>query len=230
MDVRSGSASLCCDTLLVAPLFPGEVICAVTTEFALAEAELQPDELRLIAPAVRRRRLEFAAGRQCAHAALRALGAPPGPLLSNEHRVPLWPTGIVGSIAHTPEVAAAAAARRSDLGGIGLDVERRNAVEEALRERICTPSELEHHRALPHSPGVDWPTLCFSAKESFFKCYFPVARTMLGFSEVEIEFGEGTFSARIVNPARKNVFEAGSHQGRWRANGEWLATGYVWRP
>ena len=40
----------------------------------------------------------------------------------------------------------------------------------------------------------------FSAKESAYKCYFPLARTRLGFRDMEIEFSAGarSFSARLL--------------------------------
>jgi 4'-phosphopantetheinyl transferase EntD len=50
---------------------------------------------------------------------------------------------------------------------------------------------------------VRWDRLVFSAKESVYKAWFPVARRWLGFGEATVEFtpGEGmsgTFSARIL--------------------------------
>ena len=46
------------------------------------------------------------------------------------------------------------------------------------------------------------PTLCpdrvlFSAKESVYKVWYPVTRSWLGFEDVDVRLGDGTFVARI---------------------------------
>src|SRR5437667_3257012 len=66
-----------------------------------------------IEQAVPKRRLEFAAGRQCAHEALRVLAPLDGhsPIGIALDRSPVWPPGFVGSIAHTQGFASAAVAR-----------------------------------------------------------------------------------------------------------------------
>ncbi|MGW4745369.1 hypothetical protein ACWEPR_11305, partial [Streptomyces sp. NPDC004290] len=57
-----------------------------------------PEEEALMARAVPGRRREFAAARVCAHRALAALGAAPGPLLRGRRGAPAWPARTVGSI------------------------------------------------------------------------------------------------------------------------------------
>ncbi len=78
-------------------------------------AALTPAERELLAPGASPKRVaEFALGRATARAALRELGAwpegaPPPSILRREH-APLWPPGIVGSLAHSHGAAVAAAA------------------------------------------------------------------------------------------------------------------------
>ena len=43
-------------------------------------------------------------------------------------------------------------------------------------------------RALSRPRAPTWGKLMFCAKESFYKCYFPLSRTLLGFLDVEVEF------------------------------------------
>ena len=98
----------------------------------------------------------------------------------NPDRSPSWPTGFVGSISHTERWILAAAARSSDFHSIGIDTEivvaERLAKE--LRMNIGTPSEWK----LLEDVGLDSSTaftLLFSAKESFYKCWYPLQRKFL---------------------------------------------------
>ena len=50
------------------------------------------------------------------------------------------------------------------------------------------------------APGVCWDRVLFSAKESVYKAWFPLARRWLGFDEadVTIDPADGTFRARLL--------------------------------
>ena len=99
-----------------------------------------------LANAVPTRKLHYAAGRHCAQSAMAQLGIAADDSLSRDaNNVPVWPTGIVGSISHTDDVAWAAVARADGMLGIGVDVERMMDPARAARlERlICGPSELD---------------------------------------------------------------------------------------
>ena len=48
--------------------------------------------------------------------------------LSGDWRLPIWPRGYLGSISHSGGLCVAHVGRRSDLLGIGVDVERPNAL------------------------------------------------------------------------------------------------------
>ena len=87
------------------------------------EVALRPDEARFVADAVDARRREFALGRSLAHEALRAIGAPAGPIEVGAHREPLWPAGTVGSITHCDGYVGAAVAARGDVRSVGVDAE-----------------------------------------------------------------------------------------------------------
>ena len=39
--------------------------------------------------------------------------------------------------------------------------------------------------------------MLFSAKESVYKVWYPVTRSWLGFEDVDVRLGDGTFVARI---------------------------------
>jgi 4'-phosphopantetheinyl transferase EntD len=182
-------------------LFPEPVItAAVTGSTASAAAGLHPDEAACIVGAGVKRRREFSLGRDLARRALAQLGIEGFALLSDADRVPRWPEGVVGCISHCAGCCAVVATKRGRILSLGLDVERAEPLKDALLARICIPRELERARELTPPEGVDWGKLVFSAKESAYKCYFPLARTLLGFRDVEIEFSADAsrFNARLL--------------------------------
>jgi 4'-phosphopantetheinyl transferase EntD len=181
-------------------LFPEAVLTFAAAGAADEAAELHPEEAACVARAGAKRRREFAIGRTLARRAFAQLGIEGFPLLSDTDRVPRWPDGLVGSISHCAGCCAVAVARRGRILSLGLDVERAGRLEDALMVRICTPREIERARARPPPDDVDWGTLVFSAKESAYKCYFPLTRRLLGFHDMEIEFSADAtrFEARLL--------------------------------
>ena len=188
------------------------------------ETSLYPEEQQLVARAVPKRRREFAAVRVCARRAMETLGVPPQPGLSGERGAPRWPDGLVGSMTHCDGYRAAALVRAQDLVSLGIDAEVHGPLPEGVFESIALPAEHDRHRGLCAAlPGIHWGRVLFSAKESVYKAWFPVARAWLDFSEADIELipdpGAGTrgrFHARLLVPgplvdgARLTGFD-----GRW---------------
>jgi 4'-phosphopantetheinyl transferase EntD len=137
---------------------------------------------------------QFTAGRVCSRIALGRLGvATTTPVLRGEDRTPIWPPGFVGTITHTDTWCAAAVARAEDVRSIGIDLEPATPLKESLWRRVCTPKEREWLHELPE-PGLTGKIL-FSAKESVYKCQYPITTKFLGFHAVEVELGEGSFRA-----------------------------------
>lgn len=187
---------------VVSSLFPDEVVSVVATEPG-SEGDLHTAELPFIERAIERRRREFAAGRRCARLALAELGVHDFPLLPGPDRAPLWPDGIVGSISHCGRVCVAVVASARSIRGLGVDVEVAAPLGRELLSMVCRPDEREALARLAPRPGLDWPKLVFSAKESFYKCRYPRLRRFLDFLDVEIQVRperEG-FRARIVTEA-----------------------------
>jgi 4'-phosphopantetheinyl transferase EntD len=157
-----------------------------------------PEEMALVAGAVAPRVAEFATTRDCARRALQALGAPAGPILRGPKREPLWPAGFVGSITHCTGYRAAAVGRAAGVLTIGIDAEPHAAVPRRVVQRVLVEDERQW---LPGAPGgIHWDRLIFSAKESVYKAWFPLARRWLGFEEaaVTIDPASGTFRARLL--------------------------------
>lgn len=167
------------------------------------EATLFPEEQAIVGRAVEKRRREFTTARMCARSALRELGLPAVPIPSGERGEPLWPFGVVGSITHCQGYRAAVVARSAESVTIGIDAERNAALPDGLLGDIARDEELPSLRRLAlELPEVHWDRLLFSAKESVYKAWFPLARRWLGFEDavIEIDPNAGTFDARLLAP------------------------------
>ncbi|HBR97341.1 MAG TPA: 4'-phosphopantetheinyl transferase [Gammaproteobacteria bacterium] len=148
--------------------------------------KLLPEEFQLVQRAVQKRRDEFSSGRFCAHQALQAIGRDEGALLSGDQREPLWPSGVVGSISHSGPCAVAAASTDPVLLSVGVDVETSGPLPDRVRDMICMPEDLAALGDNAENP-VYWK-LIFSAKESVYKCLFPLLQRWMGFSQARIHF------------------------------------------
>ncbi len=171
---------------MIETLFPAGVV-TVLASAAMAEEPLHPDEQPFAAATSEPRRREFALGRACARHALARLGVS-GPVLRGDDRAPIWPRGVVGSLTHCDQLCAAAVAHRERVLSLGLDAELDSPLRERVAQRICTPDERAHLAELPEILPSGWEKLAFSAKESFYKAYYPVARSFLGFHDVGLRF------------------------------------------
>ncbi|MCX4723215.1 4'-phosphopantetheinyl transferase [Streptomyces sp. NBC_01306] len=177
----------------------------VAESFGDAPVEsLFPAEAEIVARAVPVRRHEYATVRVCAREALGRLGIPPAPLLPGASGEPLWPAGIVGSMTHCRGYRAAAVARSTDVTTIGLDAEPNQPLPSTgVLDHVARPEEQRLLARLAEKrPDVCWDRLLFSAKESIYKAWFPLAGRWLDFLEatVVINPDEGTFSSRLLVP------------------------------
>lgn len=167
-------------------------------------ADLFLEEAEAITSAVDSRRRQFTAGRWLARHAWRELGHAPAPLVNDAQRVPVWPSGLVGTITHTHVWCAAAVARASDVAGIGADVEAATPLELGLWDRVCRPEEQAFLREQPAPLAGLLGKAIFSAKESIYKALYPRIRTFLDFQGMRIELarsGSGwTWQAELQVP------------------------------
>lgn len=167
-----------------ATLFPPGVI-AVSTETDSPQGTLYPAEAAHVRHAVPKRRREFTLGRLYARVALRRLGIVDYPLLAGTQREPRWPPGVAGSITHCDRFCAVAVAR-APIRGIGIDAETRGPLPDGVAALVYTPNEGRWLESAQDSRAGDWAKLIFSAKESVYKCQFPLTGVALDFPDVEI--------------------------------------------
>jgi len=137
--------------------------------------------------ATQKRQREFLAGRWCAEEALQCLGAGSTDVAMAKDRTPIWPVGVVGSITHTGDFAAAAVAWAADIAGLGIDSEQ--IIDPAAARDIADVCMVDEAALFKPDDGRSFCEFCtfvFSAKEAVFKCLFPLTRKFLEFSDVRI--------------------------------------------
>jgi 4'-phosphopantetheinyl transferase EntD len=239
----------------IAALFPPGVVAAQLQGDVLGALEDRPDaataadalalsrarglladaEWRSIAHCSAPRIRDFTAGRLCARRALQVLGIEGFSLLSAPDRQVLWPPHISGSITHTDGYAAAAIGRLAEVGSLGLDCERIEEVAQPLWREICTPAELEQfvHWAAPDRQRA--ATLCFVAKEAFYKAQFALFAELLQFDAVRIDLSEalrpeGAFRVHALRTLRVQGAAGGqapslAWTGRFRCHAGYVSAG-----
>ncbi|TDD84437.1 4'-phosphopantetheinyl transferase superfamily protein [Saccharopolyspora karakumensis] len=196
---------------MIEELLPAVVATAETFDDP-PEATLFDAEAVEIEKAVAKRRREFTSGRWCAHRAMRALGVAPVPLLRGERGAPQWPAEAVGSITHCLGYRGAAVARRHEIRSVGIDAEQHEPLPDGVLDVVSRPEEREHIAELSaRDPGTCWDRILFSCKESVYKTWYPVTGEWLGFEDAELEFGAGSFTARL----RKSAGGLTGFSGRW---------------
>jgi 4'-phosphopantetheinyl transferase EntD len=198
----------------------------------ISDAVLFPEERVAIARAADSRRREFATARTCARTALARLGQPMAAVLPGPRGAPQWPEGVVGSITHCAGYRAAAVALARDVVSLGVDAEPDEALpDHGMLELIALDSErIRLGELAARTPGISWDRLLFSAKESVYKTWFPLARRWLDFesADVRIDAEQGTFTAQLLVPGPLvNGSPLSVLRGRWIADHGLLVTAIV---
>jgi len=212
----------------VQSLFP-DCVATASGLIAAADGVLYPEESASIAHAVAKRQQEFRAGRICARQALQLLGCSPGPLARQQDGAIAWPEDIVGALAHNETWCAAAVARRSDLAGIGFDIETVARVGPNLWRRILTEEERSWVASLPEDQAQQWAALIFSAKEAVYKCVAGLVRCRIGFMDAVIspETRGDVFAVTLSAQSAAGLPEGLRLQGRYRFYDGAIFTGLV---
>ncbi|WP_294534558.1 4'-phosphopantetheinyl transferase superfamily protein [uncultured Rhodoblastus sp.] len=213
-------------------LFSAPVQAAVATP-SMYDDPLTGSESMGVADWAPNRRREFAAGRAAARLALSSLGGPVASLPRGPDRTPVWPPGIVGSISHCEGFCAAVAARDVDVLSLGFDVETTEPLPDDLHLLAFSPDEWSEIVVRSGQARVDFAKVGFSAKEAFYKCYYPLEKRFLDFQDVVIRFvgpvgddpSGGAFSFAFVDEAFPGAHLAGKVVGRWLTDGKFICAG-----
>ncbi|MDF5752473.1 4'-phosphopantetheinyl transferase superfamily protein [Spongiactinospora sp. TRM90649] len=195
------------------------------------DAKLFPQEEEVILQAVDKRRKEFTTARVCARSALRKLGRPVVPILPGLRGEPQWPQGVVGSITHCAGYRAAVLGASAKVMTVGIDAEPNDGLANGVLTAISLPEERDSLRRLTTArPDIHWDRMLFSAKESVYKAWFPIAKRWLDFEDahVTIDPARGTFTARLlVAGPRLSTGKLTGFTGRWLVRNDLILTAIV---
>lgn len=185
---------LCWPAVIHLPQGPVVVVSTISA----AQGSLYPEEEKLLTDTTPARRREIVAGRRMAHQAMFELSINPVAVLFDHRAAPEWPTGLCGSISHSPTHVAVAMARTDKIRGLGIDIEDGRDLG-AIRSDIASESDIAAVLA-QHFPSdtVTAVRFAFSAKEALFKCQAPITDNQsLDFSDVGLVADpNGTLSGR----------------------------------
>jgi 4'-phosphopantetheinyl transferase EntD len=217
---------------LLGSLLPEDAVAVEAFDDAVP-APLFPEEEKALGHPVLKRRREFATARRCAREALGGLGFPPVPLPTGRDREPCWPSGVAGSITHCAGYRAAAVTWSKKTLTLGVDAEPHAPLPDGVLASIALESELRWIALLSERhPQVHWDRLLFSAKESVYKAWFPLARRWLDFHDaaISVDPEARTFRARLLVPGPQ--IDGGTltgFAGRWHVGDGLIITAIAHR-
>ena len=146
------------------------------------EHALRPEEAPAFASSVLKVRRASGAARIVARQLLSRLGHAESAIPKSPSGAPIWPEGVVGSLAHDSRVAVAAVATRRDFSAVGIDVEPAETLPSELLDLVATRKE-----RLKISDDPYRGQLLFVAKEAVYKAVYPLDQTFLDHHDVEID-------------------------------------------
>jgi len=95
---------------------------------------------------------------------------------------PVWPAGVVGSLAHDDSVAVAAIARSREFSALGIDVEPADPLPPELITLVATPTERRCYPA-----AIVESRILFAVKEAIYKALNLFDGPFLDFQDIEVD-------------------------------------------
>ena len=163
------------------------------------EAHLLPEEARSIPARQPAMRLASGAARWIAHRLLADIGITDVAIMRAPSGAPVWPDGIIGSLAHDDDMAVAAVAPVGGIVSLGIDVEPAEPLPDDIFAIVATGAD-RIGAADPRLAG----RILFCAKEAVYKAAFPLDREVLGYEDIAVDLDAGratTKTGRMVSLA-----------------------------
>ncbi|MGD1839209.1 MAG: 4'-phosphopantetheinyl transferase family protein [Nitrososphaeraceae archaeon] len=174
------------NAIVVPGLMIGYKVISQGDEFAL----LHEESVSLPFLVIERRRASGAA-RRVARELMNSIGFVGLPILRGIFGAPIWPTEVVGSMAHDNQIAVAAVGLRCDLDAVGIDIEPVASLLPDMLELIATSRE---QHVISDNPLR--AKLLFSIKEAVYKAAYPLDHDLLDFHDIEVDFASRLATTR----------------------------------
>jgi len=155
------------------------------------ELALLPEEFGAFATSVNKVRRASGAARIVARDLLNRFGHHNRAIVKSGSGAPIWPNGIVGSLAHDAQIAMAAIAERRNYASLGVDVEPADPLEPELLGLVASRTEMLQIHLDPCRGR-----LLFAVKEAVYKAVYPLDGIFLDHYDVEVNFSSGTAEVR----------------------------------
>ena len=131
------------------------------------------------------------AARQVARRLVATLEQGRKPIVRSAAGAPLWPAGLVGSLAHDDHFAVAAVARADCFSALGIDVEPAEPLPDDVASIVRMSGDV--------TEGIEESLAAralYSAKEAVYKAVFPRDGIILGYEDIVINLAEGRGTTR----------------------------------
>jgi len=155
------------------------------------ERALRAAEAASLTSHVPQARRASGAARIVARELLARLGFPDAAVPKGAGGEPVWPAGVVGSLAHDNDVAVASVGLRRDFLTIGVDIEPALPLPADMLALVASPDELRRIDA----NSVE-TRLLFAAKEAVYKAAYRVEESFLEFMDIEVDLAAGKATTR----------------------------------
>lgn len=146
------------------------------------ELALLPEEMASLSFSAVQSQRASGAARRVARDLIKSMGFAGHPILKSAFGAPIWPAGVVGSMAHDDRIAVAAVGLRRDLDSVGIDIETTGPLPPEMLKLVATPRE---RQAIADNPlGTN---ILIAIKEAVYKAAYPLDREFLDFHDIEVD-------------------------------------------
>jgi 4'-phosphopantetheinyl transferase EntD len=174
------------DALAIPGLLIGYRVISQCDEHALLHDEIESFSFSTI-----EMRRASGAARRVARQLMNSMGFADLPILRSTFGAPIWPVGVVGSMAHDNRIAVAAVGLRRDLDAVGIDIEPATPLQPDMLDLIATPWE---RRAI--ASNLLGTKILFVIKEAVYKATYPLEHEFLDFHDIEVDLADRLATTR----------------------------------
>ncbi|GLU29349.1 4'-phosphopantetheinyl transferase superfamily protein [Brucella sp. NBRC 12950] len=164
---------------------------------------LKPEEKSSL-PANNTKRLDASgAARELSRQILAKIGFNNFSVLRSPTGEPLWPNGVVGSLAHDDEMAVAVIGRSKDYLGLGIDIETAVPLPDDIISLVRTPEDI----CGQYDSSALADRILFCVKEAVYKAVYPLDRIILNYDDICVDLSEG-IAYTATRKINLNIFVA----------------------